>query len=126
MPVEAAIVAKNEFIEISGDVLAVQAVIGAEAPSFHQRESPMNPRQDNVACHLADDAWIVPIAGQARIGCSDRTSGHPSSAWFRASRRPSRKLRLTLPNWRRSWRGERGQNAYRGLSRACVAAASVV
>ena len=28
----------------------------------------MNPRQDNVARHLADDAWIVPIAGQSRIG----------------------------------------------------------
>src|ERR1700730_2090809 len=68
MPVEAAIVAKHEFIEISVDVLAAQAVICAEAPSLHQRESPMNPRQDNVARHLADDAWIVPIAGQSRIG----------------------------------------------------------
>ena len=28
----------------------------------------MDPRQDNVARHLADDAWIVPIAGQSRIG----------------------------------------------------------
>ena len=61
-------IAKNEFIEISVDVLAAQAVICAEAPAFHQRESPMNPRQDNVARHLADDAWIVPIAGQSRIG----------------------------------------------------------
>src|SRR4249920_438378 len=68
MPVEAAIVAKDEFIEISVDVLAAQAVICAEAPSFHQRESAMDPRQDNVARHLADDAWIVPIAGQSRIG----------------------------------------------------------
>ena len=25
-------------------------------------------RQDNVARHLADDAWIVPIAGQSRQG----------------------------------------------------------
>jgi hypothetical protein len=33
MPVEAAIIAKNEFIEISVDVLAAQAVICAEAPS---------------------------------------------------------------------------------------------
>ena len=36
MPVEAAIVAKNEFIEISVEVLAPQAMIGAQAPSFHQ------------------------------------------------------------------------------------------
>ena len=28
----------------------------------------MDPRQDNVARHLADDAWIVPITGQSRIG----------------------------------------------------------
>src|SRR5450830_2122663 len=49
-------------------VLAAQTMICAEAPSLHQRKSPMNPRQDNVARHLADDAWIVPIARQARIG----------------------------------------------------------
>ena len=48
-PPAAAIVAKNEFIEIRVDVLAAQAVICAEAPSFHQRESAMDPRQDNVA-----------------------------------------------------------------------------
>ena len=68
MPVEAAIVAKDEFIEIAVDMFAAQAVICAEAPSLHQREGPMNPRQDNVARHLADDARIVPIAGQSRIG----------------------------------------------------------
>ena len=33
MPVEAAIVAKHEFIEITVDVLAAQAVICAKAPS---------------------------------------------------------------------------------------------
>ena len=36
MPVEAAIVAKNEFIEISVEVLAPQAMIPAQAPSSHQ------------------------------------------------------------------------------------------
>ena len=78
MPMEAPIVAEQEFIEIAVDVLAAQAVICAEAPSLHQRESAMNPRQDNVARHLADDAWIVPIAGQPRIGrmaiCDQRSS----------------------------------------------------
>ena len=67
MPVEAAIIAKNEFIEISVDVLAAQAVICAEAPAFHQRESPINPRQDYVSCHLADYACVVPIASQSQI-----------------------------------------------------------
>jgi hypothetical protein len=65
MAVEAAIVAKNEFIEISVDVLAAQAVIRAEAPSLHQREGPVNPWQDNMCRHLADDARIVPVIGQS-------------------------------------------------------------
>ena len=36
MPVEAAIVAKDEFIEIGVDVLAPQAMIRTQAPSLHQ------------------------------------------------------------------------------------------
>src|ERR1035437_5675998 len=68
MPVESTVVAKHEFVEICIEVLAAQTMICAEAPSLHQRKSPMNPRQDNVGRHLADDAWIVPIARQARIG----------------------------------------------------------
>ena len=36
MPVEAAIVAKDEFIEIGVDVRAAQAMIRAQAPSLHQ------------------------------------------------------------------------------------------
>ena len=73
MPVEAAIIAKNEFIEISVDVLAAQAVICARGSSVSStKAAQMNPRQDNVARHLADDALIVPIAGQSR----NRTRGH--------------------------------------------------
>src|SRR5260370_42212301 len=68
MSVISAIVAKYEFVEIGIDVLAAKAVICPEAPSSHQRESPMNPRQDNVRGHLADDARIMPIACQPRIG----------------------------------------------------------
>jgi len=43
---------EHEFIEIAVDVLAAQTVICAEAPSLHQRESPVNPRQDNVSAIL--------------------------------------------------------------------------
>src|ERR1700688_4836450 len=68
MSVISAIVAKYEFVEIGIDVLAAKAVICPEAPSSHQRKSPMNPRQDNVRGHLADDARIMPIACQTRIG----------------------------------------------------------
>ena len=68
VPIKSAIVAKHEFIEIGIDVLAAQSVIGAEAPSFHQRKCPVDPRQNNVRGHLAYDARIVPIAFQARKG----------------------------------------------------------
>ena len=77
--VEVAIVAKHEFIEITVDVLAAQAVRDAEAPSFHQRikRDGLTCTTDAV-CHLADDARIVPIAGQFRIGrvsvCNQRGS----------------------------------------------------
>jgi hypothetical protein len=39
-----------------------------EAPSAQQRKSSMNPRQHNVRGHLADDARIMPVACQTRIG----------------------------------------------------------
>src|SRR6202140_5214619 len=68
MSVISAVVAKYEFVEIGIDVLAAKAVICPEAPSAHQRKSSMNPRQDNVRGHLADDALIMPIACQTRVG----------------------------------------------------------
>jgi hypothetical protein len=48
MAVEAAIVAKNEFIEISVDVLAAQAVIRAEAPSLHPSRWSYRGRQHDA------------------------------------------------------------------------------
>ena len=68
VPMEAAIIAKDEFVEIEVDVFSAQPVICAEAPSLHQRKGAINPGQGDVACHLADDAWIVPVADQSRIG----------------------------------------------------------
>jgi hypothetical protein len=68
MPVISAVIAKHKFVEIGIDVLAAQAVICPEAPSSHQRKSSMNPRQHNVRGHLANDARIMPVACQTRIG----------------------------------------------------------
>ena len=48
MPVKAAIVAKDEFVEICIDMLAAQAVIRAQSPPLHQREDPVI--QGNTAC----------------------------------------------------------------------------
>jgi len=59
--IKAPIVAKGELFQVGVHVLAAQAVIGAEAPALQQRENPMNPRQDHMPRHLADDARIVPI-----------------------------------------------------------------
>ena len=61
VPMKAAVVAKDEFIEIGVDMFAAQAVIRAQCPSFHQREGAMDPGQDNVGRHLADNARIVPV-----------------------------------------------------------------
>src|SRR5712671_1532468 len=38
VPVEAPIVSEDKLVEIRVDVLAAQPVIGAEPPTFHQRE----------------------------------------------------------------------------------------
>ena len=59
--IKAPIVAEGELFQIGVDMLAAQAVIGAKAPAFQQRENPMNPRQHHMSRHLADDARIVPI-----------------------------------------------------------------
>ena len=69
MPVEAAIVAEDELVEIRIDMFAAQAVIRAQPPPLHQREDPVNPRQHDMRCHLADHARVMPVVGQSGIGC---------------------------------------------------------
>ena len=68
MAIEAAIVAKDEFIEIAVHVLATQAMIRAETPSLHERKDSMNPRQRHMARHPADDARVMTVAAQCQIG----------------------------------------------------------
>ena len=69
MPVEAAVVAEDELVEIRVDMPAAQAVIRAQAPPLHQREDPVNPWQHDMPRHLADHARVVPVVGQSWIGC---------------------------------------------------------
>ena len=64
MPIISAIVPKHELIEICICVLATQPVIGAEAPTLHERERSVDPWQNNVRSHLSDNARIVPVALQ--------------------------------------------------------------
>src|ERR1035437_2981609 len=48
VPIEAAIVAEDEFIEIRVDVPAAQSVVRAQTPPLHQGEDPVNPRQHDM------------------------------------------------------------------------------
>ena len=67
VPVEAPIVSEDELVEIRVDVLAAQPMIGAETPTFHQREASMNPGQHDMAGHLADCPRVVSVIGEPRI-----------------------------------------------------------
>jgi hypothetical protein len=43
-------------------------MIRAQPPPLHQREDPMNPRQNDMARHLADRARIVPTVRDRKRG----------------------------------------------------------
>ena len=62
-----AVEAEDEFIEVRLEVLAAQPVVDAQGPDLEVGEDPMNPRQDDMGGHLADDVGIVGDAGGAGI-----------------------------------------------------------
>src|SRR6516162_5724948 len=59
--------AKDEFIEVGLEVLAAQPVIDAQGPDLEVGKDPVDPRQDDVRGHLADDMGIMGDAGGSRI-----------------------------------------------------------
>jgi len=67
VPGAAAVEAEDELIEVGLEVLAAQPVIDAQGPDLEVGEDPVNPRQDDVGGHLADDMGIVGDAGGAGI-----------------------------------------------------------
>jgi len=67
MPGAPAVEAEDEFIEVGLEVLAAQPVIDAQGPDLEVGEDPVNPGQDDVGSHLADDMGIVGDAGGAGI-----------------------------------------------------------
>jgi len=68
MPIKAAVVAEDEFVEVGVDVLAAKAVICPKAPALQEGEHSVDPLEGNVRRHVADDARIVPVLGDAGIG----------------------------------------------------------
>src|SRR5260370_26851289 len=67
MPGAPAVEAEDEFIEVGLQVLAAQPVVDAQRPDFEVGEDAVNPRQDDMGGHLADDMGIVGDAGGAGI-----------------------------------------------------------
>ena len=67
VPGASAVEAEDEFIKIGLQVLAAQAVVDTQRPDLEVGEDPVNPRQDDVGGHLADDMGIVDDAGSAGI-----------------------------------------------------------
>src|SRR5882757_6461412 len=59
--------AKDEFIEVGLEVFAAQPVVDAQGPDFEVGEDPVNPGQDDMGGHLADDMGIVGDTGGAGI-----------------------------------------------------------
>ena len=54
-----AVEAEDEFIEVGLEVLAAQPVVDAQGPDLKVGEDAVNPGQDDVGRHLADDMGIV-------------------------------------------------------------------
>ena len=63
----ATVEAEDEFIEVGLEVLAAQPVVNAQGPDLEVGEDPVNPRQDDMGGHLADDMGIVGDAGGAGV-----------------------------------------------------------
>ena len=67
MPGAPAVEAEDEFIEVGLEVLAAQPVIDVQGPDLEVGEDPVNPGQDDMGGHRADDMGIVGDAGGAGI-----------------------------------------------------------
>ena len=61
-PPVATVEAEGIFLQVSIQVLDAEAMECAHAPSLHQREDPVDPEQDEVGGHLANDALVENVA----------------------------------------------------------------
>jgi len=58
---------EGEFVEVAIEVLAAQAVEGAERPTLQVREHAVGPAQNDMGGHLADDFWLMGMVGHADV-----------------------------------------------------------
>ena len=61
----ASVEAEDELVEVGLEVFATQAVIDAERPDLEVGEDAVDPGQDDMGGHLADDMGIVRDARSA-------------------------------------------------------------
>src|SRR5690348_949394 len=78
MPGAPAVEAEDEFIKVGWEVFATQPMVDTQGPHLEVGEDPVNPGQDDMGGHLADDVRIVDDAGGA--GISGPTIGLGGSA----------------------------------------------
>ena len=64
----ASIEAEGEFIEVALEMLSSQSVIDAERPGLGVGEGAVDPGQNDMGGHGADDMGLVPDVGGAGIG----------------------------------------------------------
>ena len=83
MPVAAPVDAEDELVEIGLKVFAAQAVVDAQGPDLEVGKDAMDPGQDDMGGHLADDMGIMDeacgagIAGPS-VGLGGSTRGQVS------------------------------------------------
>jgi len=58
---------EGEFVEVALEVLAAQAVEGAERPTLQVREHAVGPAQNDMGGHLANDFWLMGMVGHADV-----------------------------------------------------------
>ena len=58
--------AEDEFVEIALEMLSSQAVMDAERPGLGVGEGAVDPGQNDIGGHGADDMGLVPDGGR---GC---------------------------------------------------------
>src|SRR6516162_9552864 len=67
VPGAAPVEAEDELVEIGLKVFAAQAVVDPQGPDLDVGEDAMDPRQDDMGGHLADDMGIMDEAYRAGI-----------------------------------------------------------